>query len=155
MIPLFQGPEFRKDCQIMQVTDSTEKTICAALLERFVATALDDTACRDLLLSVLQPGQTVCPECGSSLSTNRQEQTFRSGGRVCCKECGRWFDHRTGTILSGTTLSVREIIYLVLLLGQGLPIKTIANRMDLHEGTVRDWRERVSITAPLASYSKG
>lgn len=129
-----------------QLADITSKSIRTALLEGLSVSHLADSACFDLLLQVLHGSRTECPECHQEIQSDRQRQSFRTGGRVCCKNCGRWFDRRTGTILAATTLSARQIILLAVLIGQGLTASEIAGRLDLNEGTVRDWRERLSIT---------
>ncbi len=121
------------------------ESIPARLLAGMVPALLDHDACLRWLLQEIHGGRCACPECGQDLESERQAGAFRSEKRVCCKSCGRWFDYRTGTILSATTLSPREIILLSMLLAVGTPVREVAERLDLHETTVRDWRERLSI----------
>ena len=63
----------------------------------------------------------------------------------CCKDCGKYFDARTGTVLAGTTLDFRQVLLLSLLLAVGVPVRQVADRLQLHESTVRDWRDRLSL----------
>lgn len=126
-------------------------SIPARLLQGMVPALLDHAACLGWLLQEIHGGRAACPECGRDLDSDRQAAAFRAGKRVCCKQCGRWFDYRTGTILSATTLSPREVILLSMLLAVGIPVREVAERLELHEGTVRDWRDRLTLPGQLGS----
>lgn len=128
-----------------QAFNTPAASIPARLLRGMVPALLDHDACLQWLLREIHGDRCACPECGRDLDSERQAAAFRSEKRVCCKHCGRWFDYRTGTILSATTLSPREVILLSMLLAVGTPVREVAERLDLHETTVRDWRERLSI----------
>jgi len=129
---------------MMQSAELTKCSLSTLLLQALTPQMLNATACLDWLLQAIHAGWVVCPHCNQEIQSDRQRKAFRSLGRVCCKSCGRWFDSRTGTVLAGTTLSPREIILLALLLEVRIPVGEIAERLGLHETTVRDWRDRIS-----------
>lgn len=106
---------------------------------------LQPDMCRQVILQHFHQGGAVCPECAAPILTERAVASFWSGARVCCKGCGKWFDARTGTVLAGTTLGFQEVYLLALLLASGRPVRQIADRLQLHEGTVRDWRDRLTL----------
>ena len=128
-----------------QLPDIT-KPMPEALLQTISADLFDDAACRSWLLHYLHAGGSTCPECRQEITSERQLDSFRSGKRVCCKACGRWFDQRTGTVIACTTLGPRRILLLALLIAAGLTTREIGDRLQLHESTVRDWRDRLSHT---------
>jgi len=139
---------------MLQVADISKTPLPAALLETITVGLLDDTTCRDWLLQYFHGDLHACPHCEQSLTSFRQQDAFRFGKRVCCKSCGRWFDHRTGTVLAATTLTAPQILLLALLLGSGRPLQEIATRLGLHETTVRDWRDRLSLPGQSVSASR-
>lgn len=114
------------------------------LVNNLTADMLDQAACLEWLLHVLHNGRAVCAGCGNDIISDRQRAAFMGLKRVCCKDCGRWFDAKTGTILSATTLEPRQVLLLALLLGIGRPVAEISARIGIHESTVRDWRDRLT-----------
>lgn len=129
----------------MLQSDSTATvSIQEAALQALRPEMLDATACLSWLLQTLHGSTPVCPQCRRTVDAI---DSFRARKRVCCKGCGKFHDYRTGTILSGTTLSPRVVYVLALLLAIGQPVREIAERLGLHEGTVRDWRDRMTILA--------
>lgn len=138
----------------MKQLNAPDESIPGRLLAGMVPALLDHSACLQWLLQEIHGGRCACPECDRELDSERQAAAFRNEKRVCCKACGRWFDYRTGTILSATTLSPREIILLSMLLAVGMPVREVAERLELHETTVRDWRERLSFTGLRGSHTQ-
>lgn len=120
-----------------------DNNLPALLLADLGPDLLNATGCLNWLLRVIHGDRATCPECGHEIQSERQLTAFREMRRVCCKQCNRWFDCKTGTILQATTLPPRRIVLLALLLGIGLPVREIADRIGIHETTVRDWRDRL------------
>ena len=131
-----------------QVAKIEKKPLPVELMQTITFGMLNDTACCDWLLQYFHGDGFACPHCDQEITSERQRDAFQGGKRVCCKGCGRWFDHRSGTVLAATTLAPRQILLLALLIGAGLSPREIADRLGLHESTVRDWRARMSLTGP-------
>lgn len=127
-------------------------TLPAVALEILAPEFLDAGYIRADLLRRLHAGRAACPDCGRDIPTEKGISAFWEERSVRCGGCGRHFDARTGTFLEGTRLDCREVFILALLLRIGMPTRLIADRLGLHETTVRDWRDRLSLGI-LASIS--
>ena len=53
-----------------------------------------------------------CPHCHSSSTTEREERTVHGFRRFRCRECGRRFNERTGTVLNRVQVPT-DIVFLV------------------------------------------
>jgi transposase-like protein len=111
------------------------------VVKGFAAVLLDEGRCRGWFMRKLYPAAVACPSCRCVL-TKKQQDLFLLGKRVTCKDCGRWFNERTGTIFSGTHVTYGEAILLMLLLGLGQPARLIASILGYDEETVRIWRKK-------------
>jgi len=110
-------------------------------VKEFDANLLDEGKCRRWFLMKLYPATPACPSC-SRVLTEKQQDIFFLGKRVTCKECGRWFTERTGTLFSGTHMTYGEVMLLMFLLGLKQPARVIAGILGYDEETVRIWRNR-------------
>lgn len=99
---------------------------------------LDAEECRLFWIRRLHPSGGVCPSCRVAID-GRQAETFRTGGRVHCNSCGRWYGYRTGTPLSGTTLDDRQLFLLVYLASLGCNAQSIATACQVSTDTVDRW----------------
>lgn len=142
---IFRGPEFRKGLEIMQSANVEPLTLPAAAVRDLRPNLLRDDRCQEWLFQNIHRNEAKCPECGEILQTERARASFFGRKRVRCQKCGKFFDYRTGTILAGTSLQAETIYLLSLLLGLGLPDRQISDLLGLDRGTVRDWRDRLSI----------
>lgn len=131
--------------KISQTSHFAADTLPAAVLAGVSEDLLQVDHCRMMILQKIHGDRPACPECRAEILTPRALVSFWSGARVCCKECGKYFDARTGTVLAGTTLDFRQVLLLSLLLSVGIPARQVAVRLRLHESTVRDWRDRLSL----------
>ena len=111
-------------------------------VQEFDAIFLDEAGCRRWFMSKLYPTGGSCPSCGTAL-TKKQHYLFFQGKRVTCKRCGRWFNERAGTMLSGTHMTYSEAMLLMLLLGLGQSARLIADILGCDEETVRIWRNKL------------
>lgn len=111
------------------------------IVKDFDASLLDEDRCRQWFLRKLYPADAACPSCGRILS-KKQQDLFFMGKRIACKGCGRWFNERSGTMLSGTHMSYGEAMLLMLLLGLGQTARLIASILGYDEDTVRTWRNK-------------
>ena len=89
-----------------------------------------------------------CPHCQSSSTTERQGRTVHGFRRFCCRECGRRFNERTGTVLNRVQVPT-DIVFLVVFwrLRYKLSLRDLAERFLIrglvftHEA-VRDWEAK-------------
>ena len=76
---------------------------------------LSESAAADLLQQVRWRDGVECPRCRSDLTV--RNGSYRAYQRYLCKNCGRTFNDKTGTIFAYSKLSLTEwflIIYLFL-----------------------------------------
>jgi len=145
MVQVFQGPEYRKGSVSMENSSFAVDTLPAVALAVLAPEFLDSAYVRADLLRRLHGDRAACPDCGRDIPTGKGIAAFWEERAVRCGGCGRHFDARTGTMLEGTRLDCRTVFVLALLLGLGLPARQVAARLGLHETTVRDWRDRLSL----------
>ena len=120
-------------------------TLPGVALDVLAPEFLDADHVRADLLRRLHGDRAACPDCDRDIPTKKGISAFWEERAVRCGGCGRHFDARTGTMLEGTRLDCRTVWLLALLLRIGLPARQIADRLGLHETTVRDWRDRLSL----------
>jgi transposase-like protein len=114
------------------------------VVKAFSAIFLDENRCRQWVMNNLHPDGGGCPECGHKL-TEKQKSLFSFGKRVCCKSCSKWFNERTGTLLSGSKMTYAQVFLLAFLLGMGQHNDCIAAAIGCDEETVRLWRLKFRI----------
>lgn len=111
-----------------------------------VHTALDmirEDECRRFLVRRLHPAGAQCPACGVVLSRSAADH-FTDGGRLRCRDCGRWFTWTTGTVVEDSKLDVRQLVLLILLCSAGAKADAIATATRLTPQSVRAWRRRLA-----------
>lgn len=119
-------------------------------LEVFDSSAMNHGIIDPWVFSKLHPELfTSCPACSEPITSPRALETFRSGGRVCCPGCKKFFTNRTNTILHGSQLDFSEI-YLVAVLSAfaqrigadpAAARKEIARIAGLHPDSIRNWEK--------------
>ena len=110
-----------------------------AVAEVFGAEFLSQTRCKLFIASVLHGDAPRCPGCGAAIP-GRMMRSFCDGRRIRCDACGKFFNVFSGTFLSGTHMSSREVVLLALLLGLGVQDKEIARILKISAESVRLWR---------------
>ncbi|CAO3436237.1 IS6 family transposase [Azospirillum doebereinerae] len=93
-----------------------------------------------------------CPHCSSTATTERSDRTAHGYRRFRCRECGRGFNERTGSVLNRLQLP-SDVVFLIVLwrLRFKLSLRDLAEILLLrglafsHEA-VRDWETKL---APL------
>lgn len=83
----------------------------------------------------------VCHQCGQPFSS-RVASNWRAGRRVHCAACDWTGSWRSGTILSGSTLSCSQYLLMCILLNRGVTDQKIAEFVGVHQDTVKAWRLR-------------
>lgn len=127
-------------------------------VDSFNTICMNLSAVRSWVYSKLHPGSIQCPACGSPIQTERGKFTFRSGGRVCCHSCKKFFTNRTNTILHGSQLEFEQV-YLIAVLSKfadRISADRIAARREisrivgLHPDSIRNWEKIfAALEAPL------
>lgn len=97
---------------------------------------LDEKSCRAWWLRRLHPAGTVCPSCGTSIADARTE-AWAEGRLIRCRDCGKFFDNRTGTELSGVHADWKQLTLFVTLLSVRMPAAQIARLCRISDDTVR------------------
>jgi transposase-like protein len=130
--------------QLENITQQTEQKQSgpltpAVVAEVFGAEFLSQTRCKLFIASVLHGDAPRCPGCGAAIP-GRMMRSFCDGRRIRCDACGKFFNVFSGTFLSGTHMSSREVVLLALLLGLGVQDKEIARILKISAESVRLWR---------------
>lgn len=99
---------------------------------------LEDAA-RSLVMRQLGVGDS-CPRCGREMSP-QVVKTWRAGRRVHCPGCD-WTGHwRSGTVLSGSSLSCAQFLMMCEFLDLCDNNRAIAKKIGIAAETVRSWRK--------------
>ena len=91
-----------------------------------------------------------CPHCQSSSTTEREGRTVHGFRRFRCRDCGRRFNERTGTVLNRVQVPT-DIVFLVVFwrLRYKLSLRDLAEMFLIrglvftHEA-VRDWEAKLA-----------
>ncbi len=118
----------------------TAKLTPEGVSDGFRAGLLDERKCRAWVFGELHPAGIMCPACGQPVEGEKLDRIY-NGDRIAC-ECGKRFNGLTETELSGTQLSMCEIVLLLWFIGQGLCPVRIAEILDVDPTTVRAWKRR-------------
>src|SRR3954471_17932746 len=96
-----------------------------------------------------------CPHCQSSSTTEQEGRTVHGFRRFRCRECGRRYNERTGTVLNRVQIPT-DIVFLFWRLRYKLSLRDLAEMFLIrglvftHEA-VRDWEAKL---APLLAVRK-
>jgi len=100
---------------------------------------LDDTSAREIFVTELHGGKCKCPDCGENVGSILR---FKSGKKVNCARCGKWFTFATGTFLSGVKMRPAVLLALLTMIDENIADETIARMLGITLETVRLWRVR-------------
>ena len=130
--------------QLENITQQTEQKQSgpltpAVVAEVFGAEFLSQTRCQLFIASVLHGDSPSCPRCGVIIP-GRMLRSFCNGRRIHCDACGKYFNVFSGTFLSGTHFSSREVVLLALLMALGVQDKEVARILKISAESVRLWR---------------
>jgi len=81
-----------------------------------------------------------CPHCSSEVVYRRGKQ--KGVQMYKCRQCGKWYSETTGTPLWDIKLKSKWQAYLRCM-EQGMPIKKIANELQISIQTSFDWRHKI------------
>jgi transposase-like protein len=119
-------------------------------VSRFVS----ESAAADLLQQVRWRDGVECPRCRSDLTV--RNGSYRVFQRYLCKNCGRTFNDKTGTIFAHSKLSLKEWYFVIyVFLRFNTSIRQIEAELDLSYRTVRRRVERFAraLDAPSITLS--
>jgi transposase-like protein len=119
-----------------------------------VSQFVSESAAADLLQQVRWRDGVECPRCRSDLTV--RNGSYRVYQRYLCKNCGRTFNDKTGTIFAHSKLSLKEWYFTIyLFLRFNTSIRQIEAELDLSYKTVRRRVERFAraFDAPLITLS--
>jgi len=110
--------------------------------ESFGPDMLDDDACRRWVIEATRGANPSCPFCGEPFRESDTSRLF-DGKRVRCQVCDRNSSPRTGTIIEGSTLSDRQLMFMLSMLHWEIPVYTLAAMTGCDHSTVYNWRNRL------------
>jgi len=113
--------------------------------ESFGPDLLDESVCRKAVILLTRGKDLRCPACGELFDT-RQTERLLNGTSVQCRFCERWSSARTGTILEGSPLSDRQLMFILSMLYWDLPVNHIAAMAGCSKVTVYSWKNRLGMT---------
>jgi len=116
-------------------------TICEVVRD-FGADFLSEGYCRTWVLKRMHPAGAFCPRCRRAL-TGTTMNRFWEGQRVRCSFCRKKFTALTGTYLTRTHMSYRQIVLIAVFVGYGMPVRTIAEKAGVNKGTVMNWKRKL------------
>jgi transposase-like protein len=111
------------------------------LLKDFHALFLDESHCRQWLLSRLHLGSPACPGCHKSIE-GMALQRFWEGKRIACRHCQKFFTARTGTFLDRCHMQYGEIVILAVFLALRIHPIIIAKILQCSTETIRLWEKK-------------
>jgi len=112
--------------------------------------ALNKETVRAWVYSQLHPEiSPACPVCSEPIKSQRALENFRSGGRVSCRVCKKFFTNRAGTILSGSHLEFEQFYLMTTLLAFAVRTKAdlavsrreIARLVGICPNSVHAWQK--------------
>lgn len=109
-------------------------------VEAFSADYLNIASCTLWVLNQLHIEGPHCPECEARIEDKTTLENFWKLERCNCKNCGKWFNALTGTILHKVQIKPHEAFILATLSGLHVDIKEIARIVQVHPDTVRLWQ---------------
>jgi transposase-like protein len=101
----------------------------------------DEAFCRKLLFDLTRG--TGCRYCGKSIPKEHLDR-FYAGKEVYCRFCDSRFFAVSGTILSQSKLSYKQILKILVMLDLGFKTKEIAAAVDVSSHCIPRWRKKLS-----------
>ena len=108
---------------------------------------LDGEACRTWWLRRLHPAGAACPKCGVAVTGQRAE-TWRADGRLRCRDCGKWFDNRTGTPLDTIRADWKQLTVIASMVPAGMRPIVVGRICRISDDTVRRIAKRLCLEVP-------
>lgn len=113
------------------------------MMEFPITELMDEQACYEFLLGVLQPKGLHCPE-GHKVTRGQAPHMSDRAPLVDyrCRKCGKVFNLLTGTLWSGTHYSCRQIVLILRGFAQGVPTLHLAKELKVDYETLLNRRHR-------------
>lgn len=99
---------------------------------------MDEVKCYALLREIRWSEGLKCVACSSEqIIKNGHDENHCNKQRYQCKDCHKNFDDLTGTIFSGSNLTLRVWILALYLMGLNLSNKQISQELEISEPTAQ------------------
>lgn len=105
---------------------------------------LDLDVCRAYWRGKYHPAGACCPRCQISAS-HQQTENWKTGGKITCHNCGKWYTWRTGTPFSGKKVDERQLVLIAAFSLYHLAVTQIASICRLHPRTVRQYQKSLQV----------
>ncbi len=122
------------------------------LFKSFNPDFFDMEYCRRWVLDRIHPDGPRCPSCSGDL-TPVSEKSFYDGRKVVCRHCKKRFTAMTGTFLSGTHLTYKEIVLVLLLFHLRVETTEIMKHASLSRDTLNIYRRKFATLQDMYDYS--
>lgn len=116
-----------------------------AAAQRIAPDMLDEKSCRQWVIGATRGSEPRCPSCGDLLAGSDVARLL-DGKSITCAGCGVKSSARTGTILEGSALTDRQLVFILALLHWELPVYHIARLAGCAPATVYNWMHRMGIS---------
>ena len=107
---------------------------------------LDEVACRRWIFTAVRGEFPECPSCCTPLDREDVDRLL-NGKSITCALCGVKSSSRSGTILEGSTLTDRQVFFILALIHWDIPVYQISAMANCSPSTVYSWRNRVLANA--------
>ena len=99
---------------------------------------MDEAKCYDLLREIRWSEGLTCVSCSScEVIKNGHDENHSNKQRYQCKNCQKNFDDLTGTIFSGSNLTLKVWIVVLYLMGLNLSNRQISKELEISEPTAQ------------------
>lgn len=99
-----------------------------------IQTLIDDAKCFETVCALRWPEGVRCVHCASAtISKQGRDPTQPARQKYRCKDCGRWFDDLSGTVLAGHHQPLRTWVLCLYFMGLNLSNRQIAQELGLHK----------------------
>lgn len=115
---------------------------------------IDDAKCFETVRTLRWPDGVRCVHCASAaISKQGRDPTQPERQKDRCKDCGRWFDDLSGTVLAGHHQPLRTWVLCLYFMGLNLSNRQIAQELGMNKDDAQrmtqQLREGIECKQPL------
>jgi transposase-like protein len=125
------------------MSDNFKGLSTAACVKHLSADTLSWIGAGHWVIDQLHPGGRRCPHCQTEVTDDRRLERWYQCERIQCKSCRGFFTSLSGTILQRSQLDPRAVYLLAVLSELEVPAAKIAQVIDVHKDTVRNWQMKL------------
>lgn len=86
-----------------------------------------------------------CPKCGQVVNSKKQLVSYKAGKRIQCRNCGKFFNYKNNTIIDNSCFSAVDIYIFALFLYFKVPVKVIAEKLNINPISVYLWKNKFEL----------